>query len=132
MLVAQSRMTLCGLDHQAPLSMEFHRQEYWSELPCPSPEHLRNPGIESWVSHIAGRFFTILSYQGSQTLVSLSANSLSLPALTSFTAESQCGQHNTWEAPKYSLSKDRKKRAFFHFTVFINCTFKMELLKKII
>ena len=32
--------------HQAPLSMEFSRQEYWSVLPCPSPGDLPNPGIE--------------------------------------------------------------------------------------
>ena len=29
-----------------PLSMEFPRQEYWSELPFPSPGDLPNPGIE--------------------------------------------------------------------------------------
>ena len=32
---------------QASLSMEFSRQEYWSELPFPSPEELPNPGIKS-------------------------------------------------------------------------------------
>ena len=32
--------------HQAPLSMEFSRQEYWSGLPCPSPGDLHNLGIE--------------------------------------------------------------------------------------
>ena len=32
--------------HQAPLSMEFFRQEYWSGLPFPSPGDLPNPGIE--------------------------------------------------------------------------------------
>ena len=32
---------------QAPLSMEFSRQKYWSELPCPSPGDLPEPGIES-------------------------------------------------------------------------------------
>ena len=31
---------------QAPLSMGFSRQEYWSELPFPSPEDLPDPGIE--------------------------------------------------------------------------------------
>ena len=31
---------------QAPLSMGFSRQEYWSRLPCPSPENLSDPGIE--------------------------------------------------------------------------------------
>ena len=31
---------------QAPLSMEFSRQEYWSGFPFPSPEDLPDPGIE--------------------------------------------------------------------------------------
>ena len=30
-------VTLWTVAHQAPLSMGFPRQEYWSELPCPSP-----------------------------------------------------------------------------------------------
>ena len=30
---------------QAPLSMEFSRQEYWSGLPFPPPGDLPNPGI---------------------------------------------------------------------------------------
>ena len=34
------------VDHQAPLSMGFSRQEYWSEFPFPSPGDLPNPGIE--------------------------------------------------------------------------------------
>ena len=32
--------------HQAPVSMGFSRQEYWSALPFPSPGDLPNPGIE--------------------------------------------------------------------------------------
>ena len=32
--------------HQAPLSMEFSRQEYWSELPCPPPGDLSDPVID--------------------------------------------------------------------------------------
>ena len=32
--------------HQAPLSMGFSRQEYWSRLPFPSPGDLPDPGIE--------------------------------------------------------------------------------------
>ena len=32
--------------HQAPLSMGFPRQEYWSELPFPLPEDLPNPETE--------------------------------------------------------------------------------------
>ena len=46
---------------QAPLSMEFSRQEYWSGLPFPTPGNLPNPGIKhtSPVSpELAGRLFT--------------------------------------------------------------------------
>ena len=32
---------------QAPLSMGFSREEYWSGLPCPPPEGLPDPEIES-------------------------------------------------------------------------------------
>ena len=32
--------------HQAPLSLRFSRQEYWSGLPFPSPEDLPDPEIE--------------------------------------------------------------------------------------
>jgi len=41
--------------------MGFSRQEYWSELPFPSPGDLPNPGIDlasSVSSVLAGRFFT--------------------------------------------------------------------------
>ena len=34
------------IEHQAPLSVEFSRQEYWSGLPFPPPGDLPNPGIE--------------------------------------------------------------------------------------
>ena len=47
-LVAQSCLTLCDfmVAHRTPLSMEFSRQEYWSEVPFPSLGNLLNPGIE--------------------------------------------------------------------------------------
>ena len=54
-------VTLKNMAHQAPLSMGFSRQEYWSELPCSPPGHLPNPGIEptSVISPaLAGGFFT--------------------------------------------------------------------------
>ena len=47
--------------HQAPLSLGFSRQEYWSGLPFPHAEDLPYPGIEpaSPVSlALASRFFT--------------------------------------------------------------------------
>ena len=38
--------TLWTVAYQAPLSMGFSRQEYWSGLPFPSPGDLPDPGIE--------------------------------------------------------------------------------------
>ena len=38
--------TLWTVAHQAPPSMGFSRQEYWSGLPFPSPGDLPDPGIE--------------------------------------------------------------------------------------
>ena len=61
----QSCLTLCNsmdCSPQAPLSMGFSRQEYWSELPFHPPEYLPNPGTEpmSLTSPaLAGRFFTL-------------------------------------------------------------------------
>ena len=46
---------------QAPLSMKFSRQEYWSWLPFPTPGDLPNPGIEPaypTAPAVAGRIFT--------------------------------------------------------------------------
>ena len=46
---------------QAPLSMEFSRQEYWSGLPCPPPRDLPDPGIKPLSLRspaLAGDFFT--------------------------------------------------------------------------
>ena len=51
-------MTPWTVAHQAPLSMGFPRQEYWSVLPFPSPGDLSGPGIEPTVSCLAGGFFT--------------------------------------------------------------------------
>jgi len=39
-------VTLWTVAHQAPLSMEFSRQEYWSGCPFPSPGDLSDSGIE--------------------------------------------------------------------------------------
>ena len=44
--------------HQAPLSMWFSRQEYWSGLPFPSSENLPDPGIKLKSPALASVFFT--------------------------------------------------------------------------
>ena len=54
-------VTLWTITRQAPLSMGFSRQEYWSGLLCPSPGDFPDPGIKprSLTSPaLEGRFFT--------------------------------------------------------------------------
>ena len=60
-LVTQLCLTLCDpwtVACQAPLSVGFCRQEYWSGLPFPPPGDLPEPGIEPASSALAGKFFT--------------------------------------------------------------------------
>ena len=51
-------VTAWTVAHQAPLSMGFTRQEYWRELPLPSPEDLPNSGTEPVSPALAGGLFT--------------------------------------------------------------------------
>ena len=65
--------------HQAPLSMEFFRQEYRSGSPVPTPGYVPDPGIKpaSLVSPaLAGGFFTTSTTLGSP--VSLTSDSIKL------------------------------------------------------
>ena len=60
--VAQSRPALCDpmtVIHQAPLSMEFSREEYWKGCHALLQGIFPIQGSKSWVSHIGARFFTI-------------------------------------------------------------------------
>ena len=55
-------VTPWGVVCQAPLSMEFSSQEYWSRLPFPAPGAPPSPGIEltsTMSSALASEFFTI-------------------------------------------------------------------------
>ena len=50
-------MTPWTVARQAPLSMGFLRQEYWSELPFLSPVDLPDPGIKPMSPVLAGGLF---------------------------------------------------------------------------
>ena len=83
-LVTQSCLTLCDpmdcVVHQAPLSMGFPRQEYWSGLP--SPSHLPYAGIrpgppalEAWsLSHWATREESSILFKSNRELAHVSSN----------------------------------------------------------
>ena len=51
-------MTSWTVAHQALLSMEFSRQEFWSGLPCPSARDLPDPEMKPVSPALAGIFFT--------------------------------------------------------------------------
>ena len=55
-LVMSNSVNPWTVAHQAPLSIEFSRQEYWSGLPFPSPGDPPKPGIEPMSPTLAGGF----------------------------------------------------------------------------
>ena len=82
-------LTVCDpmdcLAYQAPLSMGFSKQEYWSGLPFPSPA---THGSNSSLLHppaLAGRFFTTATPEKSKKAISLAKYLLAWP-----TSESEC------------------------------------------
>ena len=46
LVMSDSFATPWTLTHQAPMSLGFPKQKYWSGLPFPSPGGLSDPGIE--------------------------------------------------------------------------------------
>ena len=77
--------TLCDpmdFSPQAPLSLGFSKQEYWSEFPCPPPGDLPDPGTEptSLLSPaLAGGFFTTSTTWEAQAAGQCSQSDIILP-----------------------------------------------------
>ena len=72
--VVSDSATLWAVALQAPLSMGFPRQEYWSGLPFPLPGDLLDPGIEPMSPAspaLAGEFFTTETPEKPKTLTAL-------------------------------------------------------------
>ena len=74
--VAQSCLTLSdpmAAAYQAPPSMGFSRQEYWSGLPLPSPSELHkgtllsedhyNHGVSNWMVRVRQQLLEVLGHQ---------------------------------------------------------------------
>ena len=60
--VASDSMTPRTIVCQAPLFMEFSRQEYWSKLPFPPPDDLSNQVIKPASPALAGRFCQLYTH----------------------------------------------------------------------
>jgi len=56
--MSDSFMTLWAIAHQAPLSMGFPRQEYWSVLSFPTPGDLSDQGTEHMSPELEDIFLT--------------------------------------------------------------------------
>ena len=57
-------MTPWTVAHQASLSMEFSKQEYWSGLPFPSPGDLSDPGSPALqADSLWGLLFCVMSWR---------------------------------------------------------------------
>ena len=69
---------------QAPLSMEFSRQEYWNGLPFPIPGYHPNPGIEPVSPVLRGKLFTTVPAGKPQPPITCGFNShcLKMPSLS--------------------------------------------------
>ena len=61
-VISDAFATPWTLGHQAPLSMGFSRQEYWSELPFLPGGNLPELGIASESPALAGGFFTTVEF----------------------------------------------------------------------
>ena len=109
--VAQSCLTATTwtVAYQAPLSMEFSRQEYWSGLPFPSSGDLPDPGIESGFPYCRQTLYH-LSHQGSPTIEPLQhragpQEAEQLPGRECFpTLQQIIGLSFTEQSPDYQFS----------------------------
>ena len=95
------RATPWTVARQAPVSMEFSRQEYWSGLPLSSPGDLPDPGMETGLLHCKQILYH-RSHQGSRKRQPIYRQSLeSLYPMSSISCTSCC--HQTTSFPSSML-----------------------------
>ena len=67
--------------HQAPPSMEFSRQEYWSGSPFPSPGDLPDQRIEPGLLHCRQMFYCLSHQQQTNSIYAMSQMFMRINAL---------------------------------------------------
>ena len=90
---------------QAPLSMGFSRQEYWSGLPCPPPGDLPDPGIKptSLISSVlASRLFTTSATWEAQLQLNFPLTLKTTAALAGYLLV-RFGTHEVWSCRPFHL-----------------------------
>ena len=106
-------VTLWTVAHQAPLSMGLSKEEYWTGLPCPSPEDLPNAGTEPasrMSSALASRYVTTSAtweahfvYTYTKTCISYSVLYLAAPQCHSSSAQPLTSKKDHGFPPLHSL-----------------------------
>ena len=114
--------TLWIITHQAPLSMGFSRQKYWSELPCPSPGDLPSPGIEpaSLATPALQADSLLLSHRGSPDLRYVSTidgfRAYNIPFIELSLLSLYC-LYSVLRCPRNGLSPDIRQLFLFAITL---------------
>jgi len=80
----QLLVTTWTVTHQAPLSVGFSRQAYWSGLPFPPPGAFPTQGLKPFLPALAGRFFTTVLPGNSHLLCIVAVQSISRVQLCDF------------------------------------------------
>ena len=108
--------TLWTVSCQAPLSMGFSRQEYWSGLLCPPPEDLPYSGIKlaSPVSPVLQADSSPLSHQGSPDLWITKREGNGTPLQHSCLENPM--DRGAWWAAVHEVAKSRIRLSNFTFT----------------
>ena len=101
-------VTLWTVTFQAPLSMGFSRQVHWSELPCPTPEDLPNPGIKptSPVAPALQADSLLLSHKGSPFIL-----------LYFHLSMTQVGEEGLYDQIKFYFLTELRYYRLLHFSL---------------
>ena len=104
--MSDSLQTLWTVACQAPLFMEFCRQECWSGLPCPAPEDLPDTGVKpaSPTDPALQADSLPLSHQGSRTpIILLDGGERGRPTLTAITSPLWAAPKAQWVSPRDTI-----------------------------
>ena len=86
--------------HQAPLSVELSRQEYWRGLPCPSPGDLPDQGSNPRLLHWQADSLLLSQREALRFLCSCSCSLLALLVPSPPVFGLNCGQRLTWSSDR--------------------------------
>ena len=94
--VMSNSATPWTIARQAPLSLKFSRQEYWSGLPGPPPGDRPNPGIKPRSPALQSYSFTLWAIRGARTFVTTFTQNHQVLNLQTCHSIVQCRLRRDW------------------------------------